>query len=243
MSSTTPSATRKSASLARLHRENGSPCPAGLDLAIFLISRRWASVNTGGRPPAYRGYNESNPSALKLCSTSRTRSSLVKASPAICATLMPCAGHSTICARRHVTTDPDPRRTIRFRRLPSPSLISRTRTRPAIPRSVTRSTSAGNPRRPAENRANVDGYGTSYERLIHRAGRGTVAPRWSLIRIGYTAGAGVHDVMVMGLHVKPHHRDQVRRTVRVRSRARARQVLSDRAVAPGALRDGTLRIG
>ena len=33
------------------------------------------------------------------------RSSLVKASPATCATLMPCADHSTICARRHVTTD------------------------------------------------------------------------------------------------------------------------------------------
>ena len=52
MSSTTPSATRKSASLARLHRENGSPCSAGLDLAIFLISRRCPSVNTGGCPPA-----------------------------------------------------------------------------------------------------------------------------------------------------------------------------------------------
>jgi hypothetical protein len=123
--------------LARLHRENGSPCSAGLDLAIFLISRRWASVNTGGCPPAYLGYSESNPSAVKLCSTSRTRSSLVKASLAIWATLIPCADHSTICARRQVTTDPDPRRTIRFRRLPSSSLISRTRTRSAIPASVT----------------------------------------------------------------------------------------------------------
>jgi hypothetical protein len=59
-----------------------------------------------------------------------------KASPATCATLMPCADHNTICAR-HVTTDPKPRPTIRFRRLPSSSLISRTRTRPAIPASVT----------------------------------------------------------------------------------------------------------
>src|SRR6266704_2868218 len=76
---------------------------------------------------------------------------------------MPCAGHSTICARRHVTTDPDPRRTIRFRRLPSSSLISRTRTRPAIPASVTRSTSTGNPGTPGlarGNRANVGSYGT-----------------------------------------------------------------------------------
>jgi hypothetical protein len=47
------------------------------------------------------------------------------------------ADHNTICARRHVTTDPDPRPTIRFRRLSSSSLISRTRTRPAIPASVT----------------------------------------------------------------------------------------------------------
>ena len=58
---------------------------------------------------------------------------------------MPYADHSTICARRQVTTDPDPRRTIRFRRLPSSSLISRTRTRPAIPASVNRSTSTRNP--------------------------------------------------------------------------------------------------
>ena len=42
-------------------------------------------------------------------------------------------------------TDPDPRRTIRFRRLPSSSLISRTRTRPAIPGSMPWSTSAGIP--------------------------------------------------------------------------------------------------
>ena len=93
-----------------------------------------------------------------------TRSSLVKASLAIWGTLMRCADHSTICARRQVTTDPDPRRTIRLRRLPSSSLISRTRTGPAIPASVPRSTSARNPRRPpwpVENRANVDSYGTS----------------------------------------------------------------------------------
>lgn len=38
-----PSATRKSANLARLQVENGRPCSAGLDLAIFLISRRSAA--------------------------------------------------------------------------------------------------------------------------------------------------------------------------------------------------------
>jgi hypothetical protein len=131
MSSTTPSATRKSASLARLQVENGRPCSAGLDLASFLISRRWPSVNFGGRPPFYLGYKELNPSALKLWITSRTRSSLVKATFAIAATAMPGADSKTICARRQVTTDPLSRRTIRTRRRPSSSSISRTaRVRP-----------------------------------------------------------------------------------------------------------------
>jgi hypothetical protein len=48
-------------------------------LATFLISRRCGKVNFGGRPPLYFGYSEQNPSALKLRITSRTRSSLVKA--------------------------------------------------------------------------------------------------------------------------------------------------------------------
>jgi hypothetical protein len=94
-----------------------------------LISRRWASVNFGGRPPRYRGYRELNPSELKLRITSRTRSSLVKATLAIAAAFMPCADSSTICARRQVTTDPLPRRTIRTSRAPSSSSISRTRRR------------------------------------------------------------------------------------------------------------------
>lgn len=55
MSSTTPSATRKSASLTRLQVENGRPCSTGLDLAIFLISRRSDRVNVFGRPPLYLG--------------------------------------------------------------------------------------------------------------------------------------------------------------------------------------------
>ena len=54
--------------------------------------------------------------SLKLCSTSRPQSWLIKASPANCAMLIPCADHSTICGRRQVTIDP--RRTIRFRRFP-----------------------------------------------------------------------------------------------------------------------------
>jgi len=44
-------------------------------------------------PPAYLGYSESRPSALKLRSTSRTRSSLVNAGRAICATLIVLEGH------------------------------------------------------------------------------------------------------------------------------------------------------
>jgi hypothetical protein len=55
MSSTTPSATRESASLAKLQVEKARPCSAGLDLAIFLISRRSGSVNVLGQPPLYFG--------------------------------------------------------------------------------------------------------------------------------------------------------------------------------------------
>ena len=44
----------------------------------------------------------------------------------ICCTLWPCADHNTIWARRHRTTDPEPRRTIRNNRLPSSLMISRT---------------------------------------------------------------------------------------------------------------------
>jgi hypothetical protein len=42
---------------------------------------------------------------------------------------MPCAESNTICARRHVTTEPELRRTIASRRLPSSFEISRTRNR------------------------------------------------------------------------------------------------------------------
>ncbi|TMR01230.1 hypothetical protein ETD86_54465, partial [Nonomuraea turkmeniaca] len=66
---------------------------------------------------------------MKLWITSRTRSSLVKATLAICVVVMPWADSSTICARRQVTTEPVPRRTMRSSRFPSSSSISRTRTR------------------------------------------------------------------------------------------------------------------
>ena len=45
---------------------------------------------------------------------------------------MPWADSKTICARRQVTTEPVPRRTIRNRRLPSPGLSSRSPTLAAI---------------------------------------------------------------------------------------------------------------
>lgn len=66
MSSTTPSATRNSASLDRLLVENGRSCSVGVDLAIFLISRRSGRVNVFGRPPTYFGNRESNPSVPKV---------------------------------------------------------------------------------------------------------------------------------------------------------------------------------
>jgi hypothetical protein len=83
MSSTTPSATRNSASLARLQVEKGRSWSTGRLSAIFLISLRSGRVNFGGRPPEYLGAKESNPSSLKLCRTSRTRSGEVKATLAI----------------------------------------------------------------------------------------------------------------------------------------------------------------
>ena len=79
MSSTTPSATRNSASLDKLQVEKGRSWSTGRLRAIFLISRRSGRVNFGGRPPEYLAANDSNPSALKLWMTSLTRSSEVKA--------------------------------------------------------------------------------------------------------------------------------------------------------------------
>jgi len=60
------------------------------------------------------------------------RSGLVKAASATFATGMPCADSSTVWARRQGTTDPVLLWMIRSSRLPSPSSISRTRTRSAI---------------------------------------------------------------------------------------------------------------
>jgi hypothetical protein len=51
---------------------------------------------------------------------------LVNVTSAILATGMCCADSSTICARRQVTTDPVPRRTMRSSRLPSLLSIGRT---------------------------------------------------------------------------------------------------------------------
>src|SRR3954466_9876933 len=79
------------------------------------------------------------PSAEKLCSTSRTRSGLVNDTSAILATGMPWADSSTICARRQVTTDPVPRRTMRSSRMPSSLLIGRTCTRWTIAHLLRRS--------------------------------------------------------------------------------------------------------
>ena len=47
-----------------------------------------------------------------VLNTSRTRSGLAKVTFAIAGTSMPWADSRTICARRHLTTDPEDRRTI-----------------------------------------------------------------------------------------------------------------------------------
>ena len=99
---------------------------------------------------------------LKLCNTSRTRSVLVKVTSAILVTVMPCALNSTICARRHVTTDPELRRTIRSSRLPSSLLMGRTPTRSAIAPPPCEETVFSH----HANRANVAGRGTKEVRGI-----------------------------------------------------------------------------
>ena len=132
MSSTTPSATRNSASLDKLQVEKGRSWSTGRDRAIFLISRRSGRVNFGGRPPEYLAANESNPSALKLWMTSLTRSSEVKAILAMAGTSILWADQSTIWALRHRTTEPDPRRTIERSFRPSSLVMSRTATRSAM---------------------------------------------------------------------------------------------------------------
>ena len=81
-------------------------------------------MNVGGRPPAYFGASESNPSSLKLWITARTRSSDVNAILAIAGTSILCADHNTICARRHRTTDPEPRRMIDSNLRPSSLVVS-----------------------------------------------------------------------------------------------------------------------
>jgi hypothetical protein len=64
--------------------------------------------------------------------TSLTVSGSVNTTSLIAGGDIPCAESSTICARRHVTTDPEERRTIRSSRLPSSLVISRNSTLAAI---------------------------------------------------------------------------------------------------------------
>ena len=104
----------------------------GRDSAIFLISWRWGSVNFGGRPPAYLASSDSNPSSLKLWSTVPDPIREVNATLAIAATSIPCADNNTICARRQLTTEPEPRLMIDNSRRPSSFVSSRTCTLCAI---------------------------------------------------------------------------------------------------------------
>ena len=123
---------------------------------------------------------------------------------AIAAAAMPGAGSSTIRARRPVTTDPPPRRTIRTSRAPSSSPISRTRRRSGTGPVCRISTLANRVR----DGANVTCYGTRpvpYQRpgpvtcadngqplltpLDRFAQLRPVSPYWARIpRWGYAAG-------------------------------------------------------
>ncbi len=64
---------------------NGGPCSVGVDLAIFLTSRRWPSVNFGGRPPwdfgSRRTIRTSRRPSSSSKSSTRTRSA-TRPSPA-----------------------------------------------------------------------------------------------------------------------------------------------------------------
>src|ERR1039457_1251955 len=178
MSSTTPSATRNSASLDKLQVEKGRLWSTGRLSATFLISRRSGRVNFGGRPPEYFAANESNPSALKLWMTSLTRSSEVKAILAMAGTSILWADQSTIWALRHRTTEPDPRRTIERSLRPSSLVISLTATRSAMAPLCATSRSKWWTRAP-----NVAGHGTSVVRddrhPLDRASRNDERRPWN----------------------------------------------------------------
>ncbi len=77
-----------------------------------------------GNPAPWSGQRELT--SFQVRRPVRFRPSDVNATDAIWATSIPYADSSTICDRRHVTTDPDDRRTIRNNRLPSSFEISRT---------------------------------------------------------------------------------------------------------------------
>jgi hypothetical protein len=87
---------------------------------------------------------------LKLWITSRTVSGSVNTTREISTAVMPCADNSTIWARRQVTTEPEPRRTIPSSRLPSSLVISRSTTRAAILASRSKPERAGNSCRPGQ---------------------------------------------------------------------------------------------
>jgi hypothetical protein len=106
---------------------NGKSCSAGLDLAIFLISRRCGSVNFGGCPPLYLGYSDPKPVDVEVADHIVDPVLAGKRDPRDRGHVH--AGSSTIWAPRQVTTDPLPRRMIRTSRWPSSSSISRTRSR------------------------------------------------------------------------------------------------------------------
>jgi hypothetical protein len=98
--------------------------------------------------------------------TSRTVSGSVKTTSEILGGLMPWAESKTICARRQVTTEPVPRRTIRSSRLPSSGVISRSSTLAAIFPSRSRTDagkrpSAANAETLLWKPANVAGHTTS----------------------------------------------------------------------------------
>src|SRR3954463_11986485 len=122
--------------------------------------------------------------------TSRTVSGSVNTTSLIRGGVMPCAESNTICARRHVTTEPDARRTIRSNRLPSSLVISRNcpLTAKSAPsrRAVSTRGFDSDRREPCYvNPANVAGYST---RSAQHAEEAQVAERPALVEVDPGAG-------------------------------------------------------
>jgi hypothetical protein len=88
------------ASSGQLHRDSGTPVPAGSAHASAITSARSAAVNTGGRPLRGASFSPASLAAANRRRHLRTVSTCTPTLAAIAALVLPAAAASTICARR-----------------------------------------------------------------------------------------------------------------------------------------------